>query len=61
MYFHDRYAQLYGEERAGWIIRFTLLSLALGVLNLIIYFIRLKKFPFEMYLGITFGGFGCSI
>lgn len=48
------YAQLYGEERAGWIIRFTLLSLALGVLNLIIYFIRLKKFPFEMYLGITF-------
>ena len=27
------YAQLYGEERAGWIIRFTLLSLALGVLN----------------------------
>lgn len=47
------YAQLYGGERAGWLIKFTLVALVLGLLNLIIHLIRFRKFSFEMYLGIT--------
>ena len=48
------YAQLYGGTRASWLMKFTLIALALGILNVAVYFIRFRKVPFEMYLGITF-------
>lgn len=48
------YAQLYGGSRASWLMKFTLIALALGILNVAVYFIRFRKVPFEMYLGITF-------
>ena len=48
------YAQLYGSSRAVWLLRFTLIALLLGILNTIVSFIRFRKVPFEMYLGITF-------
>lgn len=48
------YAQLYGGTRASWLMKFTLIALVLGILNVAVYFIRFRKVPFEMYLGITF-------
>lgn len=47
------YEQLYGVSRANWILKFTLIALLLGVLNVIIYCIHFRKIPFEMYLGMT--------
>ena len=42
------------RTRASWLMKFTLIALALGILNVAVYFIRFRKVPFEMYLGITF-------
>lgn len=48
------YIQLYGRSRAKWLLRFTLIAAVLSLLNLIVKFIHFRKFPFEMYVGITF-------
>ena len=47
------YAQLYGDTRAKWLLGFTLIAGILSVINLIITAVRFRKFPFELYFGIT--------
>lgn len=48
------YVQLYGVMRAGWLIKFTLLAVILTLINMTVKVVRFRKFPFEMYAGITF-------
>lgn len=48
------YVQLYGIMRAGWLIKFTLLAVILTLINMTVKVVRFRKFPFEMYAGITF-------
>lgn len=48
------YIQLYGRMRAEWLIKFTLVAAVLSFLNLLAKLIHFRKFPFEMYMGITF-------
>lgn len=47
------YKQLYNSTRAKWLVLFTMLAAFLSLLNVLIFMIRFKKFPFEMYTGIT--------
>ena len=46
------YATLYGEERAAWIIKFTVLALIFGGISWIVTLIARRKLPFESYFGI---------
>lgn len=48
------YVQLYGVMRAGWLIKFTLLAVILTLINMTVKVVRFRRFPFEMYAGITF-------
>lgn len=51
--YHYGYIQLYGKLRAKWLFRFTVAAAILSFINMLVSFVRFKKFPFEMYAGIT--------
>ena len=51
--YHYGYIQLYGKLRAKWLIRFTVIAAILSFINMVVFIIRFKKLPFEMYAGIT--------
>ena len=51
--YHCGYIQLYGKLRAKWLIRFTIIAALLSFINMVVFIVRFKKLPFEMYAGIT--------
>ena len=48
------YIQLYGVERAAWLLRFTGIAVGLSLLQLLLGFAKTRKLPFVMYPGLTF-------
>lgn len=47
------YKQLYGADRAEWLIRFTVIATLLSLINILFFMIRFRRLPFEMYAGVT--------